>query len=206
MQELKLLNLTLKNFKGVNSFTLQSKGENVKVFGDNATGKTTLFDAFIWLLFDKDSQNKKDFQIKTVTENGQEKHNLDHMVESTFSLNGSELKLAKAYKEKWTKKRGAATKEFSGHTTDYFIDDVPSKKKEFTDKVAEIIDEGVFKLLTSPSYFNEHLHWQKRRDLLLEIAGDVSQEEVIQKNPNLKKLLDHLNGRSIEDHKKVINA
>lgn len=206
MQELKLLNLTLKNFKGIQTFTLQANGENAGVFGDNATGKTTLFDAFIWLLFDKDSQNKKDFQIKTVTEEGQELHNLDHMVEATFSLNGNELKLAKVYKEKWTKKRGAPTKEFTGHTTDYYIDDVPSKKKEFTDKVAEVVDEGVFKLLTSPSYFNEQLHWQKRRDLLLEITGDVSQEEVIQSNPDLKKLLDYLNGRSIEDHKKVIKS
>ncbi len=206
MQELKLLNLNLKNFKGIQSFNLQSDGENSGVFGDNATGKTTLFDAFIWLLFDKDSQNKKDFQIKTVTEDGQELHNLDHMVEANFSLNGTELKLAKVYKEKWTKKRGAPTKEFTGHTTDYFIDDVPSKKKEFTDKVAEVVDEGVFKLLTSPSYFNEQLHWQKRRELLIEIVGDVSQDEVVHNNPNLKKLLDHLNGRSIEDHKKVIKS
>ncbi|WP_406945727.1 AAA family ATPase [Halobacillus sp. SY10] len=206
MQNLQLNTLSLKNFKGVKKFVVEPDGQNVRIYGDNATGKTTLFDAFTWLLFGKDSQNKKDFSIKTLDAANKVLHNLEHEVEGEFSLNGTLLKLRKFYTEKWTKKRGSASKEFTGHTTDYFVDDVPSKKKEFESKVSEIIDEDVFKLLTSPSYFNEQLHWQKRRELLLEIAGDVTDEEVIKSNPNLKKLLDFLNGRSIEDHKKVIAA
>ncbi|MDY0395385.1 hypothetical protein RWE15_14285 [Virgibacillus halophilus] len=80
----------------------------------------------------------------------------------------------------------------------------PQKKKEFADTVKEIVDEDTFKLLTNPSYFNEHLHWTKQRDLLLEIAGDVSDEEVINSNKDLSKLLDVLEGRSIEGHRKMI--
>ncbi|RDY70289.1 hypothetical protein DXT76_13520, partial [Halobacillus trueperi] len=206
MQQLKLKELSLENFKGVEKFMVGPKGQNIRIFGDNATGKTTLFDAFTWLLFGKDSQNKKDFSIKNLDVDGNELHNLEHKVEAVFQFNEKELKLRKVYYEKWTQKRGSASKEFTGHTTDHFIDDVPSKKKEFEGKVAEIIDEDVFKLLTSPSYFNEQLHWQKRREILLQIAGDVTDEEVIQSNPRLKKLLDFLDGRSIEDHKKVIAA
>lgn len=206
MKTLKLLSLKLNNFKGIKDFSLDTHGDSLRVMGDNATGKTTVFDAFVWLLFDKDSNNKKDFQIKTVNENGQELHNLDHEVEGTFLLNGQELTLKKVYKEKWTKKRGSAAKEFSGHTTDYFIDGVPSKKNEFNDKVAEIIDEDVFKLLTSPSYFNEQFHWKDRRNTLLEVAGDVTDGEVISSNNKLTKLLDVLGNRSIDDHKKVIAA
>ena len=206
MKTLKLLNLRLHNFKGIKNFQLDAHGESLKVFGDNATGKTTVFDAFVWLLFDKDSNNKKDFQIKTVDANGNELHNLNHEVEGVFLLNGEELTLKKVYKEKWTKKRGSAHQEFTGHTTDYYIDGVPVKKKEYEEKVAEIINEDVFKLLTSPSYFNEQLHWKDRRDTLLEIAGDVSDEEVIENNPSLAKLADILGKRSIDDHKKVIAA
>ena len=206
MKTLKLLNLRLHNFKGIKNFQLDAHGESLKVFGDNATGKTTVFDAFVWLLFDKDSNNKKDFQIKTVDANGNELHNLNHEVEGVFLLNGEELTLKKVYKEKWTKKRGSAHQEFTGHTTDYYIDGVPVKKKEYEEKVAEIINEDVFKLLTSPSYFNEQLHWKDRRDTLLEIAGDVSNEEVIENNPSLAKLADILGKRSIDDHKKVIAA
>ncbi|MCM3452776.1 hypothetical protein M3685_02285 [Heyndrickxia oleronia] len=204
MKTLKLLELNLKNFKGVKSFTLQANGENVKTFGDNATGKTTLFDAFVWVLFDKDSQNKKDFSIKTLDSKGNELHGLDHEVEAKFLIDGRPLTFRKVYSEKWTKKRGSAQSEFTGHTTDYFIDGVPSKKKEYVDKVATIVDEEVFKLLTSPSYFNEQLKWQDRRKTLLQVAGDVTDEEVIASQKSLADLPAILEGRSIEDHRKII--
>lgn len=205
MNQLTLTRLSLKNFKGVREFVIEMNGQNVSVYGDNATGKTTLFDAFIYLLFDKDSQNKKDFAIKTLS-NGKELHGLEHEVEATFDYNGMSLSLRKRYQEKWTKKRGSATAEFSGHTTDYFIDGVPSKKNEYTAKVDSIIQEDIFKLLTSPSYFNEQVKWQDRRKTLLEICGDISDEEVIASDKNLTDLPAILQGRSIENHRKIIAA
>ncbi|MEM4993017.1 AAA family ATPase [Priestia sp. SB1] len=206
MKKIILQALVLKNFKGVKEFKLDTQGYNVQVFGDNGTGKTTLFDAFIWLMFDKDSQNKKDFQLKTVDSIGKEINNLEHEVEGIFSVEGTSLSLRKVFKEKWTRKRGAATTEFTGHTTDYYVNGVPSKKKEFTDAVANLIDEDVFKLLTSPLYFNEQLHWQKRRELLLQISGDITNEDVINSNKELASLENILNGKSIEDHRKIITA
>ncbi|WP_240456697.1 AAA family ATPase [Virgibacillus halodenitrificans] len=205
MKQIKLSNLTLTNFKGIKQFELNVSGNNVRIFGDNATGKTTLFDAFVWLLFDKDSQNKKDFQIKTLL-NGKPISKLDHEVEATLLIDGEQLTLKKLYKEKWTKKRGSSTADFTGHTTDYYVNGVPSKKKEYEDKVASIVDEGIFKLLTNPAYFNEQLKKDEKRNLLLEIAGNVTEEEVINNNPELEKLKDILNGNSIEDHKKIIAA
>src|SRR5690606_1947956 len=53
---------------------------------------------------------------------------------------------------------------------------------------------------------NEHLHWQDRRKLLLEVCGDVTDEEVIASDPQLKDLPQILQGRSLEDHRKVILA
>ncbi|MEH7223890.1 hypothetical protein V7112_08715 [Bacillus sp. JJ1566] len=206
MKNITLLQLSLINFKGVKNFVLDTRGENVKVFGDNATGKTTLFDGFVWLLFDKDSNNKKDFSIKTLDKSGKVLHNLDHQVEAIFLIDGAELTLKKSYSEKWTKKRGSIHQEFSGHTTDYFIDGIPSKKKEYDELISGLINEDVFKLLTSPSYFNEQLKWQDRRRVLLEISGDITDEEVIASNKDLAKLMNVLNGRSIENHRKVIAA
>lgn len=206
MKEIRLLTLNLKNFKGVRSFTLEANGENVKVYGDNATGKTTLFDAFVWLLFDKDSNNRKDFAIKTLDKNGNVLHNLDHEVEGVFIVDGKKLSLRKVFSEKWTKKRGSVQAEFTGHTTDYFIDGVPVKKKEYVDKVDSIVQEDVFKLLTSPSFFNEQLKWQDRRKILLEICGDITDEEVIASDKSLAALPSILQGRTIENHRKVIAA
>lgn len=206
MKRIRLIDLTLGNFKGVKAFVLSTHGNDVKVYGDNATGKTTLFDAFVWLLFDKDSQNKKDFSIKTLDSNGNPLHGIEHEVEARFLIDGEELMLRKTYAEKWTKTRGSAEKQFSGHTTKYYINDVPSKKKEYTDKVAEIVDEEVFKLLTSPTYFNEQLHWKDRRQTLLEVCGDITDEEVIAGNKVLEKLPGILGNHTIEEKRKIITA
>ena len=204
---MKILNLTLRNFKGINNFELNTNGQDVNAFGDNATGKTTLADAFMWLLFGKDSLNRADFEIKTLGPDGEPEHGLEHSVEAILELeDGSQLVLKKVYSEKWTKKRGSATAEFTGHTTDHYIDGVPVQKKEYDARIAEIADEQIFRLLTDPRYFNEILHWQKRRELLLEVCGDVSDKEVIASKADLSKLGDILGNRTIEQHRKVIQA
>ena len=209
---MKLLKLTLSNFKGIKDFTLDTQGGNVSVYADNALGKTTIFDAFLWLLFDKDSQNKKDFQIKTLDKAGEVIHGLSHEAEGVFDVGfnayckGRTVTLKKAYAEKYTKKRGSAKDEFTGHTTGYFINGVPSQKKEFDAFVAGIADESIFKLLTSPTYFNEQLHWQRRREILLEVCGDISDDAVIASDKKLAKLPAILQGRALEDHRKVIAA
>lgn len=203
---MKLFSLKLQSFKGLKSFTLDAQGENVNIYGENATGKTTLFDAFLWLLFDKDSANRKDFDIKTLDSNGEAMHGLEHSVEGVFDVGGRELNLKKTYAENWTKKRGSAEKQFTGHSVDHFVDKVPVKKGEFDNRIAEIVDESVFKLLTNPKYFNEQLHWQKRRQLLLEVCGDISDADVIASDANLAKLPDILGERTLDDHRKVIAA
>ncbi|AVK84420.1 hypothetical protein C3943_12995 [Lysinibacillus sp. B2A1] len=204
MKKIELIMMKLRDFKGIKSLDIQVDGENARIYGDNATGKTTVFDAFLWLLFDKDSQNKKDFSIKTLNGDGSERHNLEHTVEGTFLVDGTSITLKKIYKEKWTKKRGQAIAEFTGHVVEHFVDDVPMSKTEYNNKIKSIVDEEIFKRLTSPTYFNEQMKWQDRRQLLLDICGDISDEEVIASNAALAKLNNLLNGKSLEDMKKII--
>lgn len=201
---MELMKLELRNFKGIKNFTLNAQGGNIDIYGENATGKTTIYDAFLWLLFDKDSQNKKDFSIKTLDGKGEALHGLEHSVEGTFEVKGSSLSLTKVYQEQWTKKRGSATKEFTGHTTDYYINTVPVKKSEYAAKVAEIIDEDIFRLLTNPLYFNEQLHWEKRRAILLEVCGDLTDEDVIASDKKLAQLPAILGDHSLDDYRKII--
>ena len=203
---MKLQRLQLTNFKGCHSFTLELDGNDMSIFGDNGTFKTTLFDAFSWLLFDKDSANRKDFEIKTLGPEGEPIHGLEHEVEGVLEIGGRQLSLKKVYSENWTKKRGSLEREFTGHTTNYFLDGVPTKKNEYEATIASIVDEDAFKLLTNPRHFNEVLHWQDRRKILLEVCGDLSDAEVIASDSKLAKLPEILNGRKLEDHRKVIAA
>ncbi|MCK4240853.1 MAG: AAA family ATPase [Candidatus Atribacteria bacterium] len=199
--ELKTLNL--ENFKGIKKFTF-APGDKCLIRGANATGKTTLMDAFLWLLFGKDSQGKADFAMKTLRA-GQEIPNLEHSVEGIFDIDGSALMLKKVLKEKYTKKRGASRADFTGHTTDFYIDEVPVQKKDWDQQIRDIIDEETFKLLTSPTYFNS-IHWEKRRALLLEVCGNISDNDVISSDKALAVLPEILGNKSIEDQKKVIAA
>lgn len=102
--EIKLKSLKLKNFKGIKDLHINF-GQVTNISGENASGKTTIFDAFTWLLFDKDCTDRKDFAIKTHDKNGNTIHGLSHEVEGIIEFDGTETILKKVYTEKWTKKR-----------------------------------------------------------------------------------------------------
>jgi len=205
--KIKLLHLDLNYFKGIKKYSTDFT-DNTMICGENATGKTTLVDAFTWLLFGKDSTGRSDsnFQIKTLDENGKVIPQIEHEVSATLDVDGSHVKLRRVYKEKWVKKRGEETSEFTGHTTDFFVDDVPMNLKDYQAKVAGIIDEEVFKMITSVTFFNT-LHWEQRRNMLTSmVQGKVNNEEIISGNQKFKDLLDKIGSKSLKDYKAQLSA
>lgn len=205
MKSIILKTLILRNFKGIKDLRVDFN-RVTDISGDNAVGKTTIFDAFTWLLFDKNSLDAKDFEIKTLDKNNNVIHGLEHEVSALLNIDGVEKKLSKIYKEKWTKKRGEAEKQLTGHTTDYYIDDVPVKKVEFQEAIGNIIDEKLFKLITNPLYFSTILNWKDRRNVLLSIIGDVDVMDVIKGNNTLKGFDTLLGGKTVDDLKKTLAA
>jgi len=201
---MKLTKLELLNFKGLKAFTINFNGD-VIIRGDNATGKTTVFDSVCWLLFGKDSLDRADFEIKTL-DMGEPVHKVNHEVTGTFTLDeGGTVELKRVYREKYSSPRGGEV-TMTGHTTDYFVDGVPKKEKEYKEIVNSLVDENIFKLITNPLYFNETYSWQNRRKLLLEMCGDISDKDVIAEYSELKALTDILSGHSVDDHRKVVAA
>lgn len=193
--------LEMKNFKGIKEKKILFERTETKLYGANATGKTTVADAFMWLLFDKDSQDRKDFEIKPLAENNEPIHFLNTEVSAEFEFDGKTFSLSKVYKEKWVKKRGQAEQEFSGHETTYYIDGVPCKKSEYQKYVDEIIKEKTFKLLTNPLTF-EAMKWQDKRKILFEVCGTINDVSV----PGYDRLQQHLSGKDVEEFKKSLAA
>jgi len=206
MREIKILELRLRNFKGIKELNLIPKGKDLYIYGRNEAGKTSIMDAFIWLLFDKDSSNDSNFSIKTLDGEGNPIHMLEHEVLAKLSIDGKEIELQKIYKEKWTKKRGQANSELTGHTTDCFINGAPKKKSEYTDYLSNIINEDLFKILTHPLYFNKKLKWQDRREIALKMCGDIDNLEVIRHDEKLKPLGELLSDKTLEDLKAEMAA
>ena len=198
--QIKIKTLKLENFKGIKDLTIDFKN-TTNIYGDNAVGKTTIFDAYSWLLWDKDSLNRKDFAIKPYDKNGDEVHNLESVVEGDFSFDDTDLNLKKIYKEVWTKKRGSTQAEFTGHTTDYYINSVPVKKKEYNERIESVLSEDNFNLLSNPLYFNQFLVKTERREILLSLIEDVKPEDIIAKNKDLEDL--DLETYTVDELKKI---
>lgn len=200
MKKIELISLHLTNFKGTKNRRIEANGQSLNIFGANGSGKTTIPDAFSWLLFGKDSLNRteNDFDIKLLDKNGKVIHGLDHQVEGVFKWNGQKITLKRVYKEKWQKKSNNINKVFSGHTTKYFIDDLAVKKKEYEEQISNMIPDDVFKLITNPLYFHKNLHHTERKEILMNIAGEVTLEEVAQGDEELEGLLNRLNGKEAE--------
>lgn len=173
---IQLQHLALMNFKGIREFSVDFSSVT-DIYGDNAVGKTTLFDAFTWLLFGKDSHDSKDFNIKTLDENGNVIPRIDHSVEGILVIDDQETTLKRVYSEKWTRRRGSEESELTGHETQFFKNGVPMQAKEYATYIDSIISENLFKMLTSVLYFNS-LKWTDRRAMLIKMAGTINKEDV----------------------------
>ncbi len=96
MKEIVIRQLTLLNFKGIRSLTIDFDENETNIYGANAAGKTTVFDAFRWVLFGKDSNDRKDFNIKTIGTDGKAIERIPHEVTACIEVGGEEIILKNA--------------------------------------------------------------------------------------------------------------
>ena len=209
MTSIRIKKLALENFKCHKNLMLDFMGGNASVYGDNATGKTSIYDALTWLLFGKDSQGngEKNIEIKPLNMLGEVKdHNAITSVEAVLLVNGVEITLKRTYQEVWTTKRGSSETTYDGNTSEYYVDGVPCKKFVFADKVNELVDEDTFRMLTSVSHFANGITWQERRAVLFRVAGVMDDTQIMATDETFKPLIDSMGRLSIEDYKKKLLA
>jgi exonuclease SbcC len=189
--KLQINQLHINNFKGIKNLTVNFNEKITNIYGDNGTGKSTVFDAFCYLLFDKDSSDRKTFNIKNTVNT--ELNETDHIVSAEFIINGFKERPKKVYREKWVKKTSDEGKTFDGHETVYYWNDVPMKAGEYKTKVDTLVKEETFKTLTNVLFFNENYTWQKRRDILIHLVGGfLSDEEIAGTNKDYVELLNKI--------------
>lgn len=209
MKKIILKSLALVNFKGVRDFSIAFNDGITTVCGDNGTGKTTLYDAYLWLLFGKDSTGRSDgangFNVKTTGEDGKPIYRLEHSVTAVLEVDGKEIKLQRSLVEKWQKVNGT-TEEVMKDETQYFINDVRTgTKKEYQAEISEIIPEDVFRMITNPYYFTS-LSAETQKEMLLGMVGNIDDEEVAATDPDFLALLDQINGTSLAKWAREIAA
>ena len=205
MKRITIEELHLRNFRGARDVKVSfTDGTNI-VCGDNGTGKSTLMDAFLWLLFGKDAEERKDCEIKRI-EAGERLRQTDATVECRLDVDGQQNTLRRSLREVWSKPRGATEPVFKGNETEYSINDVPKKMSEFDAWVAEhLAPADVFRMLTDADCF-PRLRWEKQREKLFELAGGVDEKAVQDGVDGLADLLARLSDKSLEDYKRELAA
>ena len=198
--------LTIENFAGFKKQTFEFNGQDARLYGANGTGKTTTATALQWLLFDKGLDGStKSFNPVPLKQNNEEDYELIPTVEVELNKDAKTLKIRKESHPKYTKNQSNNRKEYSrSRTKKQYINDESLKVKDFQSRIAELVDEDVFKLITNPAAFND-LEWKKQRELLFEIADQINDEDIIKTNKDFKDLKDILGDHDIEVKTKILN-
>lgn len=200
--------LDISNFKGIRDLSV-SFGDVTHIHGANATGKTSIQDAFTWLLFNKDAEGNApgsdNFREKPLDEQGNEVHNLDTTVTASFKLDGKPFILRRTQRESWVTKRGNAEAAYQGNVSTYWINDVETKSGDFKARVSGIASDEVFRLITSLGAFNA-IEWKKRRSLLVSMSGADVDARLLA-TEEYAPVLEEVTQRSIsvEDLRKVLS-
>jgi DNA repair exonuclease SbcCD ATPase subunit len=214
MKQITIKKLQITNFKGIENLEVEFQ-KQTNILGANGTGKTSVFDAFTWLLFGKDSTERKDFNIKNTVKT--DLNRKEHEVSAILLVDDVEIKLKRVFKEKWQKTRGSEFAEFKGNETEFYFNEVPVNQTEYTAKINAILPELVFKMITSPTFFNSDSTttwgWKNRRDILTKLAGEKTDIELInemmvsQSASELQSLIDAINqNKSIDEYKAQIQS
>ena len=186
-----LKSLHIENFKGIKSLDVNFSNKT-SVKGQNAAGKTTIFDAFTWLLFNKNSAGEEKFNVRPLDKSGNRIDNVEIKVVGVLDVDGKEVMLSKVQKQNWVKKRGTDTVTLQGNPNSYEIDGYPKSEADFKAYVSELAQsEDMFKLLTNPQYFSS-LKWKEQRDILMKLTTEVSDVELAQTDSQYAPLLSEL--------------
>ncbi len=205
MKEIIIKQLSLLNFKGVRDLTIDFDARVTDISGRNGLGKTTIFDAFTWLLFGKDSQDRKKFDLKTLDSSGRIISQLPHEVAAIITINGEEVRLTRRFTEKWVKRAGETEPVFTGNEEERFYNDVPCSAREYDAKIADICNETVFKFITSPTCFSSQSATAQKQ-MLFKMAGNITDKEIAAGNEDFERLLELITGKTLEEFKKEISA
>lgn len=192
--KIKLNSIHIENFKGIKLLDVVF-GAKTKIRGQNAAGKTTIFDAFTWLLFNKNSAGEEKFNVRPLDADGNRIDNVEIKVVAVLDVDGKEVELSKKQVQNWVKKRGTDTAVLQGNVNSFEIDGYPKSEADYKAYISGLVAEDLFKMLTNPQHFSG-MKWKEQRDILMKFVSDVSDvelaKELYQENAFCDELISEL--------------
>jgi DNA repair exonuclease SbcCD ATPase subunit len=176
------ISLKLQNFKSHRNLEVKF-GDLTEISGDNAKGKSTIFDAPSWLLYGTDSFGSK-IDPTPITYAADE-----ILVQLLLEVDGKQVLIGRGLRN------GKA---------EYYINEVPSKATEFNELINQLFNKDLFFSMFNPDYFFT-LKWNEQREILLKYVTAPANKEVLKHLPELQseKLGALLKKHSLDDIEKI---
>lgn len=194
---LKIKSITLENFKGIKKIKIDFGGRTT-ILGRNAAGKTTIMDGFMWLLFNRDGEGRSNFNIRPNDRDGRPIDNVVISASAVLEVDGKEALLTKTQEQNWVKKRGSEVSQLQGNVNVYEINEIPKTEKDYKAYIGQLMDEGLFELVTSPQTFTS-MAWKDQRAILLKLISEVTDQDAIDTDGKFRPLSDKLKEFSVDD-------
>lgn len=142
--DIKLKEMRIINFMNTHDEVFKLYDKSI-VKACNGKGKSTLMNAFSWLIFDTDSELHNNPSIRKMI-NGQPVNDIDVSVECVMDIDGKEVKIKKVQKRTF-KKDGISYADDNS----YFINEVPKTLKAFKEYFD--IDMKLMQMCSNPGLF-----------------------------------------------------
>lgn len=181
--KIELKTMTLQNFKKERSKTI-TFAHNTIISGGNETGKSTVYDAYLWCLFGTTS--RPDATVQTLDKHNNVIHKLETSVVVILNYNDErDVKIERRLSERW-KGKDTSEEKFLGTTQARFVDDVPCSVSAFKEKLNSLCDFDDWFMLS-----NINLFWtykvDVRRKILMSLAGEINEENLMAQYPAVYK-------------------
>lgn len=193
MKVVTLKSLHIQNFGNIKDMTIEF-GKQTYIKGKNESGKTTIGDAYSWLMTNHLMNGGQAGGIRPV-KNGVREDFVDIVVEAVFDIGGRDVTIQKTQSQEWTTKDG----KFKGNVNKYMINDIPKKEKEYREYIeANIMTQEKFELCTNATALL-NMDNTKRRTTLFRMVSEFSDEDVINTEEKFNPVRDMLPDGTVEE-------
>ena len=172
-----LKKLHIQNFKGCKDRVVDF-GDKTSIKGMNGSGKTTVADAVMWLLFGKSLDGSSSFDIRPKDKLGVDIDSVEISITAEFEVDGKPLEITKIQRQNWVTKRGSEEQTFQGNENKYVINTIPKAEKEFKAYIEAMVPEEVFKFVSNTNAFMAQKAVDRRKTLF-KLVSDVTDEDVL---------------------------
>lgn len=177
--KIEITTMTLRNFKKVREQKIDFQ-HNTLISGGNKTGKTTIYDAYLWCVFG--ALSKKNGTVQPLDAENKIRHKLETSVTVVLNVdNEREVRLQRILSERWSAK-DTADEKLLGTQTTRFINDVPYSEVAYKKKLGEICDYDRWFMLSNINLFMSY-KVEERRRILMSIAGNLDEKSPMKLYP-----------------------